>query len=1002
MNSPYRVPSLDTNRPEDLVKPSLEQTRKAKEYIEEANSLYAKFLEYAEGLPEDVKKEIEDILESAEQNYLDLRKSIDLISEGNINTTQNNILSSLEEARVKLDTLSSLLTQLEDTIHTIHTKSSSAVKDFVSSNTSEESKVRTEKDKDEAENLAELSIEAVFELLQWPENVLKELRSKFQKVVERLPKEGKDSVVYRNTLTKIKNSLQKIKDIRNSKHSSYEADPKVRESKTTSNAKPIVNAINWLDKHISKDEEIFEPPAVSDNDESTSEAEADSETQMASAPEPAESEDETVETAEESPAEAKDKDSVDTVSSVEEGSESKGENAVETKSRHREYVIDRSGNDIIGMSPRREAMLEAKRLQDNYEEALAAHYEKETAKVAGKFKQGVKSMFGLSPKLPVEIKKMKEEADAARRNYARALHERLKVRSRQESSMLEIDSASTSLALMKRFVIDPKRHEQKLQKELLSTKDEKSAAIIEMIGAVLNRAGKHKWKIRLAVVGLGAGVVGATGGLAAALAAGTYMTGRMVTGAAAGALAGSVTDKFMSRRVSNVEAKVVEAESGGVKFALDKLKELESEYGSLVDSKKRFEKQRKVGVVMSSAAAGSTAGYWGYDAGASVLDKFSGNKTPDLPSVKTPDGDIPGTVTGHVPPDLDDAETDGFVVRDTDDLARTGEVSIDTEAVRVEVKSGNTLSQLLHREMVSRFDSSSLKLPDGSTREALAQYMYRQYPEFSNPKLPVSEWRLSPEQWRELGVSSGNPHLIRPGEQINLTGLIERIESNPSATNPNVINRPSTGPLNITPDTQNVSVPINFDQYDAELMGVDIEESTLPDTEDEPDPDEDFLTGAVRDDGSDNPSFGRILDDASFIKAPIPFTTDGNYFSHPEYQAFAIENLGSIETVKSLLSGAIDRIEGKQGILDSMLNKPRAFDIIKDYTVADINLFVDDPSRLQRLAMESGVEKSALEKWCRYSNNLVNSGQVVFKDQTTVGDLFARTEVEKGINIKRA
>jgi hypothetical protein len=97
----------------------------------------------------------------------------------------------------------------------------------------------------------------------------------------------------------------------------------------------------------------------------------------------------------------------------------------------------------------------------------------------------------------------------------------------------------------------------------------------------------------------------------------------------------------------------------------------------------------------------------------------------------------------------------------------------------VEVRRGDALSRLLHQHMIEAHQAAQFAGvdPDTTPRE-LARLMYEKFPEMRaadgiRATTPVERWALSPAEWREVGVQSGNPNLIRPGERINMQRLLE-------------------------------------------------------------------------------------------------------------------------------------------------------------------------------------------------------------------------------------
>lgn len=95
-----------------------------------------------------------------------------------------------------------------------------------------------------------------------------------------------------------------------------------------------------------------------------------------------------------------------------------------------------------------------------------------------------------------------------------------------------------------------------------------------------------------------------------------------------------------------------------------------------------------------------------------------------------------------------------------------------------EVARGENLSTILSNKLRALVDSGDYKLPEGMTRDEITHRMYQTFPEMT--KATHSIPKLSHDQWVELGVKSGNPNLIHPGETINVQRLVEIMGYSPS------------------------------------------------------------------------------------------------------------------------------------------------------------------------------------------------------------------------------
>ncbi len=134
---------------------------------------------------------------------------------------------------------------------------------------------------------------------------------------------------------------------------------------------------------------------------------------------------------------------------------------------------------------------------------------------------------------------------------------------------------------------------------------------------------------------------------------------------------------------------------------------------------------------------------------------------------------------------------------------------------------GDNLSSALLEGIRERVGAGSLQLPKGVSPEGISHYIYQSFPEMTSATDITP--RLSPEEWVELGVSSGDPNLIQVGEHINMQGLIDKMWGVPQevVTQP----APDTSILEgVVGDTQNIGdVPTaeSLDVSKGELVWTD-------------------------------------------------------------------------------------------------------------------------------------------------------------------------------------
>ena len=92
------------------------------------------------------------------------------------------------------------------------------------------------------------------------------------------------------------------------------------------------------------------------------------------------------------------------------------------------------------------------------------------------------------------------------------------------------------------------------------------------------------------------------------------------------------------------------------------------------------------------------------------------------------------------------------------------------------VESGDTTSDILFDALKERLSAGEFELPEGATKDTLAHKMYQTFPEMTSAS--GVDARLSPADWVKLGVESGDPHKIFPGDEINVEALVKIMEGN--------------------------------------------------------------------------------------------------------------------------------------------------------------------------------------------------------------------------------
>ena len=199
---------------------------------------------------------------------------------------------------------------------------------------------------------------------------------------------------------------------------------------------------------------------------------------------------------------------------------------------------------------------------------------------------------------------------------------------------------------------------------------------------------------------------------------------------------------------------------------------------------------------------------------------------PFTPDAAAPAG-TPDTegVLSEPTPTAEPAPTEPTVTAEvTAEPASTTEAASTTEGMeKYTVKSGENVSTIVYESIKTQLESGALQLPPGMETADIVHRLYQTFPEMTDAADVAG--RLSPEQWRELGVGSGDPQLIKPGETINVQALIDQIvnpnpdpipvaESTTNATPTVEAVSPDAGGGEATPSAIERSVEVNGVTYD--------------------------------------------------------------------------------------------------------------------------------------------------------------------------------------------
>jgi len=185
----------------------------------------------------------------------------------------------------------------------------------------------------------------------------------------------------------------------------------------------------------------------------------------------------------------------------------------------------------------------------------------------------------------------------------------------------------------------------------------------------------------------------------------------------------------------------------------------------------------------------------GLDSIAEVKAEANLNETPDYSDVK-PEKEFP-TVSS---PAVEEVSVSEAVPSAFEKV----------EAIHT-IAGGENLSSVLFNHLNTLVDNG-LTLPEGVGEAEVARYMYESFPEFTSA--PDAVARLTPEQWVELGVESGNPNEVYPGETVDMNALVKMMnESSIEAT----LETPMSGVQEVSPSAVGSDITWWGDQSDMRM-----------------------------------------------------------------------------------------------------------------------------------------------------------------------------------------
>jgi hypothetical protein len=173
----------------------------------------------------------------------------------------------------------------------------------------------------------------------------------------------------------------------------------------------------------------------------------------------------------------------------------------------------------------------------------------------------------------------------------------------------------------------------------------------------------------------------------------------------------------------------------------------------------------KVRTNMAGMAVGAatTAG-----AGYAVGSDFFSEATAS--GAETTDG-----MTGELNPEEPVVTTEAAPVVALEPVEQTAGLSDAAAEKLVTLEAGNTITDALYNGIKERIAAGQLTLPPGVTPDSISHYIYQSFPEMTNAADVAA--RLTPQEWMELGLSSGDPQQVMAGESINVQGLIDKLSN---------------------------------------------------------------------------------------------------------------------------------------------------------------------------------------------------------------------------------
>ncbi len=313
-----------------------------------------------------------------------------------------------------------------------------------------------------------------------------------------------------------------------------------------------------------------------------------------------------------------------------------------------------------------------------------------------------------------------------------------------------------------------------------------------------------------------------------------------------------------------------------------------------------------------------------------------------------------------------------------------------TPGREVVVLRGNVLSRLLHEQMVDAQAQAQGGQPvPAAERQRLARLMYERFPEMRGAEgiratTPVERWALSPEQWREVGVASGDPNFIRPGEKINMQRLLEVISPRPIA-------EAAPGPV-LTPPPPPPPPPPPV----PEIPPPPPNPVRVP-----PVPPSDPVTGRLNIVSSDRTGETPVLVSTDAVVRDRVVEVGRADFDDSGFAAFVERVFGSREEFVRQQGALLSEINPQQGFLDGLLsvrvNNELPFNeaqpnLTLEAFLADLRTPAEVAASLRAGSPPINVNPDSIARWREAIPQLVDllqeGGSVVDRQETTISELI--------------